>query len=101
MMVVFTRGHIPNFPDVKNLEDYGYDFYMLLARYVLVPAGTPEPIRKKLEDAVREATANPEFQAQIKKINITPKFLGGPESEQLLKDADVMLDTMLSKYPVE
>ncbi len=101
MMVIFTRGHIPNFPDVKNLEDYGYDFYMLLARYVLVPAGTPEPIRKKLEDAVRKATANPEFQAQIKKINITPKFLSGPESEQLLKDADVMLDTMLSKYPVE
>jgi len=79
------------------LEDKGYDFYMLISRYLIAPAGISESIRQKLEDALRKAAKDPNFLNGIKKLGITPQFVSGSECEKQLQDVAKVFDRLRGK----
>lgn len=85
ILVVLSKGHLDNLPDIENLQDKGYNFYFLLSRHMLAPAGLPDSIRQKLEDAIRIATEDPEFIDSINKLNMMPKFYSGSEDAERIK----------------
>jgi len=84
ILLIMSKGHLDDLPDIENLQDKGYNFYNLLSRHMLAPAGLPDSIRQKLEDAIRIATEDPGFIDSINKLNATAKFYSGSEDfEQL------------------
>jgi tripartite-type tricarboxylate transporter receptor subunit TctC len=76
-------------PDVPSMTEAGLpEVNTGLWSGVFVPAGTPAPIVQKLEDALRRAIADPDVNAKLKAMAVTP---GGGPSEQFraMIDADI------------
>jgi len=95
IMVVLSKGHLDDLPDIENLQDKGYNFYSLLSRHMLAPAGLPDSIRQKLEDAIRIATEDPEFIDSINKLNMMPKFYSGSEDAERLQDGYMIVKELI------
>jgi tripartite-type tricarboxylate transporter receptor subunit TctC len=76
-------------PDVPSMAEAGLpEVNTGLWSGVFVPAGTPAPIVKKLEDALRRAIADPDVNAKLKAMAVTPG--GGPGQEfRAMIDADI------------
>jgi tripartite-type tricarboxylate transporter receptor subunit TctC len=76
-------------PDVPSMTEAGLpEVDTGLWSGVFVPAGTPAPIVQKLEDTLRRAIADPDVNAKLKAMAVTP---GGGPSEQFraMIDADI------------
>jgi tripartite-type tricarboxylate transporter receptor subunit TctC len=62
-------------PDVPTVSEAGFADAMFLPWYGLAaPAGTPQPIVKRLSDEIQAALANPEVAARLEKMGtqLTP-----------------------------
>jgi tripartite-type tricarboxylate transporter receptor subunit TctC len=53
-------------PEVPTLKELGLDIVYEVVRGLMVPKGTPEPVRAKLADACGQATADPAFAEAMK-----------------------------------
>jgi tripartite-type tricarboxylate transporter receptor subunit TctC len=100
---VTTAQRAPSFPDVPTIAETvpGYETYTWNALFA--PAGTPEPVIAKLNEAANKALADPtvaermkEFSATI--VGSTPKELADHVTAELakwgpiVKDANVSMD---------
>jgi tripartite-type tricarboxylate transporter receptor subunit TctC len=79
----------PELPDVPSMAEVGYPAVdTQLWSGFFVPAGTPEPIVKKLIAEFGKALADPGVQASLRKMAVTP---GGPTGPAFAKriEADI------------
>jgi len=53
-------------PEVPTLKELGLDIVYEVVRGLMVPKGTPEPVRAKLAEACKQATADPAFADAMK-----------------------------------
>jgi tripartite-type tricarboxylate transporter receptor subunit TctC len=78
-LAVSTAKRSPLFPELPTLAESGLSGYDVTTWYgVLVPTGTPEPIRKKLYQALAEILKKPEMVARLADIGAEPGG-DGPE----------------------
>ena len=73
-----TKRH-PAYPDVPTFKELGYDVEYYIWAGMFAPAGTPEPVMKVLREAARKAVADPDFKAQMEKINSPIVYMDAPE----------------------
>ena len=68
-LAVTSTKRVPQLPDVPTVDEAaGIKGYELIAWFgAFAPAGTPEPVIARLNDAVRKATASPEVQEKLGK----------------------------------
>jgi tripartite-type tricarboxylate transporter receptor subunit TctC len=78
---------VPFFPGAKNLKQLGYPFHAAIEFGLAVKAGTPEAIRKRLEDALHKAVQDPDVKAKMTQMGLTPRFLGGKAFGELVLDS--------------
>lgn len=55
----------PRFPNVPTFKELGYDLVSGAYRGIAVPASTPEPVRKRLSNMIKEINADPEFRKRM------------------------------------
>ncbi len=70
----------PALPDVPTFKELGYpgaEFYIWAGLFA--PAGTPPPVVARLEGALREAVADPDFKAAMEKLKTPIAFKQGQE----------------------
>jgi tripartite-type tricarboxylate transporter receptor subunit TctC len=97
MLVNLGSGSVPYFPQVKNLEELGYPFSAIVEYGFTVRAGTPEEIRKKLEDTLKKVLNDPEVKSKLETMGLTPRFTPGKEYGDIVMKA-VMSVPELIKY---
>ncbi|ETW92475.1 MAG: hypothetical protein ETSY1_43465, partial [Candidatus Entotheonella factor] len=85
----------PVIPDVPSMKSLGYDIEMDLFRGLTVPAATPDPIKAKLAEAMRQAAQSPAFQALAKKKGFTVSPLGPDDFETYLAANDQVVQTIM------
>jgi tripartite-type tricarboxylate transporter receptor subunit TctC len=73
------RSRHPALPDVPTFKELGYDAEFYIWAGVFAPAATPDPVLRKLRDAVRQAAASPEFKATMQKLVTPIDYRDGPE----------------------
>lgn len=66
-------------PQVPTLKDLGYDIRCPVFIGIMAPAGTPEPIARKLEDAFTQAMRQPAFVSGMKDLRLTVVHRSGKE----------------------
>lgn len=59
-------------PDVPSFKDQGIDYDFLWRTFLLAPAGTPQPVQERLNQAFRQALARPEAAARLKDAGTNP-----------------------------
>jgi tripartite-type tricarboxylate transporter receptor subunit TctC len=73
----------PDFPNVPNTLDKGYNFYAMSYTSIIAPRGVPEPIMKKLEGVFEKAKKNPSFIEEMDKLKVETSTLSGKEYSDL------------------
>jgi tripartite-type tricarboxylate transporter receptor subunit TctC len=75
---VMDNQRLPQVPDAPTFKEMGYDVDALLWYSLSVPTGTPKDTIEKLNHAVNEVIAQPEFVARARAIGMEPRG-GTPE----------------------
>lgn len=60
---IMERERWSGAPDIPTLREQGFDHVASSARGFALPAGTPEAIQRRWEDAIRRTAEDPEFRA--------------------------------------
>jgi tripartite-type tricarboxylate transporter receptor subunit TctC len=95
LLVDLGSETVPYFPKAKNLKQLGYPFTTLLEYGLVVKAGTPEPVVKKLEATLKKALQDPEISGKMTKMGLTPRFLPGTEYEKICRNAVKSIPEMI------
>jgi tripartite-type tricarboxylate transporter receptor subunit TctC len=75
-------------PSVPTLRELGFDIVHEVARGLVVPKGTPAPVRAKLVEACRKATAEPAFKEAMRVQGTRVAFLDDQGYAALLSKLD-------------
>jgi tripartite-type tricarboxylate transporter receptor subunit TctC len=73
------------FPDIPTVAETIPDYKATAWYGLLVPKGTPEPIKARLYAALREALANPEVIRRLRDEGAEPSNLDGPGFARLIR----------------
>jgi len=80
LLVVTSKDRWPYLPAVPTLLDKGYKTYQASYLSLGVSAGTPEPIRRRLEDAFKKATQDPALKKEFEeKIYASLSYISGAD----------------------
>jgi tripartite-type tricarboxylate transporter receptor subunit TctC len=90
------------FPETPTATEAGFPVALDLWRGIVVPKGTDAEVIRKLQEAIRETVASPEFQEAGLRIGFLPAFLAAGDFAQLIasddrKLADIMAELGLKK----
>lgn len=83
-----TTSRVPGFEDVPTLRELGHDVVVELFRGISVPKGTPPEVIATLEEAFRQASQDPEFQAIAEQNGFIVDFMGSEDFEPYLAAQD-------------
>ncbi len=73
-------------PDVPTFLENGYNVVQSSSRGFAAPAGIPEEVRATLVDAFKKLAADPEYQAELKKLNMPLDFMDSEAYGKFLHD---------------
>lgn len=86
-LAIMSANRIPLTPDTKTLKEMGYDFAQFSCLGAVFPKGTPEAIRKKMEEAIKYAVSQPKVQKKAKEeLYVSIDFLDGKQYRKLCDD---------------
>jgi tripartite-type tricarboxylate transporter receptor subunit TctC len=74
----------PHFPNLKNMEELGYPFSCSSDYGMWVPAGVPEAIRAKLENALKQTIAEPSVKESLAQMGLNAQFVPGKEYREIV-----------------
>lgn len=75
--------------DIPTFKENGVDLTIGAFHGVFVPAGTPEPIKTRLADALTKAAANPELNKRMEDVGAAVMFLKGEEAKDFFAKQDL------------
>jgi tripartite-type tricarboxylate transporter receptor subunit TctC len=87
-MVVFVQERLKSFPDAPTAKELGYDVEMNTWRGIGVKKGTPEPIVKKIRDAVAKIMAGEKYQKYLAENSMGPESVMNGEQWDAFMDAE-------------
>ena len=96
-LAITTPARHPAWPDVPTLREAGFaDMDIALWTGILAPAGTPQPIIRRLQDEVARVLKLPEIRERIVALGIDP-MASTPEEFSRLIAADIAKWTAVAK----
>ncbi|WP_417526518.1 Bug family tripartite tricarboxylate transporter substrate binding protein [Marinomonas shanghaiensis] len=91
----FSAQRNPTYTDVPTAYEKGIDLVMGSFIVLAAPKGIPEDAKKKIEAAYKTALESDEFQNWVKKIGVTPDWLGSDKANTWVNDTKINLHTMM------
>jgi tripartite-type tricarboxylate transporter receptor subunit TctC len=87
LLVVTSKDRWSYLPEVPTLLESGYPFYQSSYFSLAAPAGTPEPVRKKIEEAFRKALQDPAIVAEVEsKLFAKLNYSSGQEYAKYIQE---------------
>jgi tripartite-type tricarboxylate transporter receptor subunit TctC len=87
-LAIATEKRDPEMPSVPTLKELGYNIVYEVVRGLVVPRGTPAPVRAKLVEACGKATKEPEFANSMKLQGTRVAFLDDKQYAAFLDKID-------------
>ena len=91
VLAALSAKRDPAFPDVATASEQGVNVAADAWRGIAVPKGTPRPVIKKLEDAIRKTVASAEFIKASESLSVAPAFLAADDFGRLMAKEDAEL----------
>jgi tripartite-type tricarboxylate transporter receptor subunit TctC len=95
-LAIASEKRDPEMPDVPTLKELGVNVEYEVVRGLLVPKGTPAPVRAKLEEACAKAAAEPAFAQAMKLQGTRVAFLNAKDYGQFLDKIDAENKTIMA-----
>jgi len=87
LLVDLGSETVPFFPQAKTVKQLGYPFSTVVEYGLALRAGTPEDVRKTLEDTLRKVVTDQAVKDRLAAMGLTPRFLDGKSYEKLVIQA--------------
>lgn len=87
-LAIATEQRDPEMPSVPTLKELGYNIVYEVARGLVVPKGTPAPVRAKLAEACEKATSEQAFKDAMKLQGTRVAFLDSAKYAAFLDKID-------------
>ena len=87
-LAIASAERNPDMPTVPTLKELGHTIEYEVVRGLLVPKGTPEPVRAKLSEACQKAAMEPEFANSMKLQGTRVAYLNGKDYGAFLDKID-------------
>jgi len=97
LLVNLGGGKVPYFPNAKSVKQLGYPYASVVYYGFSLRAGTPDDIRKKIEDSLKKILQDPEVKEKTLQMGLTPQFVDGKAYEKIVTEAVASVPDML-KY---
>jgi tripartite-type tricarboxylate transporter receptor subunit TctC len=97
LLVNLGDGTVPYFPNAKSVKQLGYPYASVVYYGFSLRAGTPEDIRKKIEDTLRKVLQDPEVKEKTLQMGLTPQFADGKAYAKIVTEAVASVPELL-KY---
>ena len=94
---VASNKRSDDFTDILTFKEQGYDVMNIALRGVAAPTGMDPSYLAKIEEAIYEATQDPEFLAKAKEISLPVAYMDSTEYTDLLKQMHTTLEEEFSK----
>ncbi|MDO9059203.1 MAG: tripartite tricarboxylate transporter substrate binding protein [Bradyrhizobium sp.] len=95
-IAIASEKRDPEAPDVPTLKELGMNIVYEVARGVMVPKGTPAPVRTKLEEACAKAVKEPSFAQAMKLQGTRVAYLSASDYAQFLARIDGESKTIMT-----
>ena len=82
MVAALTTFRHPSDPDVKTIDEFGYELAMDTRAGLYLPKGTPEDIVQTLSDALAKAQTDPTFKQVTGSASIPIMYLDADKAKQ-------------------
>lgn len=86
-LVNLGSGSIAYFPEVKSVQDLGYPFASIVEYGLALHYGTPEEIRRKLEETLQKVVNDNEVKEKLSQMGLTPRFMNGKDYAETVRKA--------------
>jgi tripartite-type tricarboxylate transporter receptor subunit TctC len=97
LLVNLGDGTVPYFPNAKSVKQLGYPYASVVYYGFSLRAGTPEDIRKKIEDTLLKVLKDPEVKEKTLHMGLTPQFADGKAYAKIVTEAVASVPELL-KY---
>ena len=77
--IAMCTRRIATFPNVATYKEQGVDFDQWTGWSIVAPAGIPQNVKDKYDDALRAVISDPAVAARLEQWGITPDFVAGAE----------------------
>lgn len=94
---VASETRLPTAPDIPTLRELGYPVAFDTWLGVVAPKGVPQPVLERLNRAIREAVASPEFATRAQTIHSVPVSSSLAESTAFLRDNDRLMRDVIGR----
>ncbi|SIS73174.1 tripartite tricarboxylate transporter substrate binding protein [Kroppenstedtia eburnea] len=85
------------FPDAPTFKEAGYEMSPVIDRGVGVPAGTPAPVVRRLEEVFLRIARNDKIKEQMIKDGFEPLEMGAAETEKYIQRKTVELTPVIEE----
>jgi tripartite-type tricarboxylate transporter receptor subunit TctC len=87
LIVNLGADTVPYFEKTKSVKELGYPYAAIVYYGFALRAGTPEPIRNKIEATLGKVMRDPEVIQKMSQMGLTPKFVTGKEYYKIVTEA--------------
>ena len=96
---VMADKPLAQFPNVPTCKDQGFNVPSAWQQWrgIIGPKGIPEPIKRKLADAIKTALATPDMQAYLKSGSLEDSYLGPKDFTAFAHEQDTLTIEWLKK----
>lgn len=101
LLVTYGYQRSTRYPQVPTLKEIGYDMVSPGPIGLIGPKGMPKPIVEKLHDAFKKAMDDPEFQAVMKKLDMTTLYLNSEEYEKYVRQDSERIGKLVQKLGLQ
>jgi tripartite-type tricarboxylate transporter receptor subunit TctC len=85
ILAVSSDKRLPQWPDVPTAQELGVNATTMLPYGVGGPAGMPEQVKSRIEEALRKAYADPEHEALVGRLNMASWTRVGQEFDAYMR----------------
>ena len=97
ILAIGSEKRMALLPDVPTFKESGLDFFPRTTRGVMAPKGVPAPILKKLEQAFKEGTAQPEFRTKMEAAGFVIQGLGSADAEKYMAAESALIHQLIKE----
>ena len=95
LLATLTDERDPAFPTVPTAREQGIDVSLEAWRGIAVPKGTPAAVIARLEAAIKETVASPEFKQGCERLGARPAFASSADFARTIASQDVQLARLM------
>ena len=97
LLAVYTAQRSAKYSDAPTLKEAGYDVVFPSPLEFMGPKGLPKPIVQKVHDVVKKAMEDPEYQAVLKKFDMSNIYLNSEDLEKAIRQDAEQIGKMVKK----